>query len=184
MHHPRMTALIAIMAIPALAACQVKDDKEAAASGESSATAARTEAPEQSTVVVEQKPAPVAVAVIQTQPGPDGMSGELNKVAVTGDVLTVQITVRAGTDGKSLYMSNNEISVIDDVTAKRYGMLKDDSGKFLASPLSGDKQVGKYISKGGSEIFWFKFPAPPATSKTVSINLPGIAPFDGVPVTR
>jgi hypothetical protein len=33
-------------------------------------------------------------------------------------------------------------------------------------------------------IFWVKFPAPPATSKTVSLNLPKTAPFDGVPVTR
>jgi len=33
-------------------------------------------------------------------------------------------------------------------------------------------------------ILWAKFAAPSAGAKTVSINLPEVAPFDGVPVTH
>lgn len=171
------------LAIPLLAACQVADDK-AQTSNNADATETATAEPPTPVVVEQVQPAP-ALPVIATQPGPDGVNVDLNKVAVTGDVLTVQATVKAGVDdGVSLYMSNDEISVIDDATAQRYSLLKDNSGKVLASPVSGDRRIGDYVSRGKTKVFWFKFPAPPATSKTVSINLPNVAPFDGVAVTR
>ncbi|WP_337829009.1 hypothetical protein [Pseudonocardia sp. TMWB2A] len=177
-------ALASLLAIPALAACQVKDDKADTGSTTTSSATPPAETPTQSTIAVEQKTEPVAQTVIQTQPGSDGVVVDLNKVAVTGDVLTVQLSVKApNEDGKSFYMSERQISIIDDATAQRYSLLKDGEGNPLASPLSGTR-VGNYISKGSTGIVWLKFPAPPATSKTVSINLPGVAPFDGVPVTR
>ena len=61
-------------------------------------------------------------------------------------------------------------------------MLKDNDGKWLASPING-KDLWVQLANS-PVIVWFKFPAPAATSKTVSINIPEVAPFDGVPVTR
>ena len=184
MRRTPMIVVTSLIAIPALAACQVKDDKADTGSTQASTTATPAETPTQSTIAVEQKTEPVAQSVIQTQPGSDGVVVDLNKVAVTGDVLTVQLSVKAPyQDGKSFYMSERQISIIDDATAQRYSLLKDNEGNPLASPLSGTR-VGNYIAKGSTGIYWLKFPAPPATSKTVSINLPGVAPFDGVPVTR
>ena len=184
MRRTPMIVVTSLIAIPALAACQVKDDKADTGSTQASTTVTPAETPTQSTIAVEQKTEPVAQSVIQTQPGSDGVVVDLNKVAVTGDVLTVQLSVKAPyQDGKSFYMSERQISIIDDATAQRYSLLKDNEGNPLASPLSGTR-VGNYISKGSTGIYWLKFPAPPATSKTVSINLPGVAPFDGVPVTR
>lgn len=122
-------------------------------------------------------------AVIQTQPGPSGSRFDLTRVAVTGDVLTVQI---AASHPKSAAVGLDlaDVSVVDDVTSQRYSVLKDGGGKWMASPLQGSERVVTYMSDGQPEVYWFKFPAPPATSKTVSINLPGVGPFDGVPVTR
>lgn len=178
-------ALASLLTIPALAACQVKDDKADTGSTTTSSATPPAETPTQSTIAVEQKTEPVAQTVIQTQPGSDGVVVDLNKVAVTGDVLTVQLSVKAPTDdSKIVSMGAGRINVIDDATAQRYSILQDNEGNYMASPFFSSTIIGQHISKGETAIFWFKFPAPPATSKTVSINLPGIAPFDGVPVTR
>lgn len=153
------------------------------------ATASATPAPtEQGTVtrtesLPPEKPAPPAQqAVLQTQQGPRGAQVALNKVKVTGDVLTVQLTYTG--EGGVPQVKLSDVSLIDDATAQRIGVLKDNDGKWLASPLNGsggDLSINLYQSPA---IVWFKFPAPPATSKTVSINIPDVVPFDGVPVTR
>ena len=120
--------------------------------------------------------------MIQTQPGPSGSVVTLNKVKVTGDVLTVQLTFTG--KGAVPVLKLDEISLIDDKTSQRIGMLKDNAGKYMASPLSSNGenlQVNLYESPA---VVWFKFPAPPATSTTVSLNIPEVAPFDGVPVSR
>lgn len=126
---------------------------------------------------------PVAAAVIQSQPGPAGTRVDLTRAAVTGDVLTVQIAL-SHPEGHRVVMALDEVNVVDDATAQRYSVLKDGGGKWMAAPLSGADSVAEYVSSSGAEIYWFKFPAPPATSPSVSINLPGVGTFDGVPVAR
>lgn len=121
-------------------------------------------------------------AAIQTQPGPKGSQVALNKVAVTGDIMTVQLTFTADKGGTE-YVPLNEVSVIDDATAQQIGVLRDNAGNWLASPLQGKDRVNINLYSSPA-IVWFKFPAPPATTKTVSINIPTVGPFDGVPVTR
>lgn len=124
-------------------------------------------------------PAPVA---IQTQPGPKGSQVSLNKVAVTGDIMTVALTY-TGADCCS-YAKVEEVSAIDDATSQRIGVLKDNAGKWMAAPLNNDgKEIRIDAARGPAQV-WFKFPAPPAASKTVSITIPEVAPFDAVPVTR
>jgi hypothetical protein len=141
---------------------------------------------------IERAPAapPVVVAAptaIQTQPAADGVQVSLTRVQVTGDVLTVQtIFSNPGSSGAGFRFSAEEVSVIDDATAQRYGVLRDASDRWQASPLQDPTSnfISFGVSQGGSEVVWFKFPAPPATSSTVSINIPGVGPFDGAPVTR
>lgn len=173
----------ALLAATLLTGCQVKDDQKQAEPTTSTGRQATATAEPPTPVVVEQ--APAAAPAIATQPGPNGANVDLNKVAVTGNVLTVQVTVKPSVDdGISLYMDNDEVSLIDDATAQRYSLLKDNAGKPMASPLAGNDRIGAYTARGKSSVYWFKFPAPPATSTTVSINLPNVAPFDGVAVTR
>lgn len=167
-----------------LGACSVRDDtatQPAATDAAGDAGVAREEIPAPAPTVVA---APPPAAAIQTQPGPNGYQVALNRVAVTGDVLTVALTYSGGKC--CAYARLDEVSVIDDATAQRIGVLKDNAGKWMASPLDsrGDRLL---IGMGGGTSprqVWFKFPAPPAGSKTVSIALPEVAPFDAVPVTR
>ncbi len=78
--------------------------------------------------------------------------------------------------------------MIDDATSQRIGVLKDNEGNAMVSNLNrssspeNDNMMVDCTSKPG--VMWAKFSAPPATSPTVSISLPGVAPFDGIPVQR
>ena len=127
-------------------------------------------------------PAPLPAA-IQTQPGPKGTQVSLNRVAVTGDILTVALTFQ-GSDC-CVYIPVDQVSVIDDATAQRISVLKDNAGNWMAAPIySNNKEIRVDESKKSPAQVWFKFPAPPATTKTVSITIPEVAPFDAVPVTR
>lgn len=127
--------------------------------------------------------APMAApTVIQSQPGSDGSQLDLLKVAVTGDILTV--TLRCSSDKKfnTRNFSLKDVSVIDDATSQRIAVLKDSDGNWLASKVSGDNMFADCTVQPG--ILWAKFAAPSAGAKTVSVNLPEVAPFDGVPVTH
>ena len=99
----------------------------------------RTEAP-----AAAPSPVPVAVApaaALQTQPGPKGNSVALNKVAVTGDILTVSMTFSGGEC--CVHMPIDQVSVIDDATSQRISVLKDNAGQRMAAPLEyGGKSVG------------------------------------------
>ena len=174
---------LAVLSLLALAACERSPNSQQAESsvptstGETQGTVTRTES------LPPAEPAqPPQQAVIQTQPGPDGAQVALNKVRVTGDVMTVQLTY-TGEDGVP-YVILDDVSLIDDATAQRIGVLKDNDGKWLASPLGGSGDRLSINLFQSPAIVWMKFPAPPATSKTVSLNIPQVAPFDGVPVTR
>lgn len=180
MNISRVALALAAASGMTLSACQqasapTADEKLA---GEASAPAATGNG------VMREEAVPAATsspAAIQSQPGPEGITFDLLKVAVTGDILTVTVNCKAEKNAWA-YMKFEEISVIDDTTSQRIGVLKDNAGAWMGSPLAGKDRIGLKCSPNG--ILWVKFPAPPAGSKTVSINLPGVAPFDGVPVTR
>ncbi len=167
-----------------LAGCNVSD---APASDETTAeTATASDTGVTREPMVSPEPAPVArmpaQAAIQSQPGPDGAQVDLLKVAVTGDILTVTLRCSSEERINSEIFDVRKISIIDDATSQRIGVLKDNAGNWMASNTNNNSLNTDCTIKPG--IIWLKFPAPPATSPTVSINLPEVAPFDGIPVTR
>lgn len=136
-----------------------------------------TEKTSETSVTREEVPAstpsatPVQAEAIQTQPGPKNNSVALNKLSVTGDILTATLTFSGGSEC-CVHLPIDEVSVIDDATSQRISVLKDNQGKWMATPLEGGgRNVGPESYKTPS-VVWFKFPAPPATSKTVSPTPP------------
>ncbi len=109
----------------------------------------------------------------------------VTKARVTGDILTVELMViNKGTERISYYLPLDEVSYIDDATSKKYSLLKDDAGKYMANPIN---STNKDISIFGTEkehLITMKFPAPPAESKTISLNIPKFGSFDVLPITR
>lgn len=174
------------VAMLALGACSVSEkDGNQNATAETGVTReeAKAEEPEGPPVTPM-----TAATVIQSQPGPDGSQVDLLGVKVTGDILTVTMRCSSQERHNSESFRVAQVSVIDDATSQRIGVLKDGEGNAMVSNLSRsgnseyDSMSADCTSKPG--VIWAKFPAPPATSKTVSINFPDIAPFDGVPIQR
>src|SRR3546814_18486140 len=81
-----------------------------------------------------------------------------------------------------------QVSVIDDATSQRIGVLKDNEGNAMVSHLvrssspENDNMMVDCNSKPG--VMLTKLPAPTATHNTLSHNLPGLAPLHRLPVQR
>lgn len=176
-------SLVSFAALP-LMACSASGD-EVPANETAAAEAEMTGRVVRETRKIEE-PSPVTpmapAVAIQSQPGPDGSQVDLIKLAVTGDILTATFRCSSSDKINTEAFRVEGISVIDDATSQRISVLKDDESNWLASSVSGSSIMADCEVKPG--IFWVKFPAPPPTSKTVSVNLPDTAPFDGIPVTR
>jgi hypothetical protein len=177
----RVSASIFVLALLSACGGQGSDNASSEAATDAAEPQGQVERTETPAAAPVPAPAP-AQTVIQTQPGSDESQVALNRVAVTGDVLTVQLTYTG--KGGVQRIKPEQVSVIDDATAQQLSLLKDNKGAWLASPLDGDGDEIAINLWESPAVVWFKFPAPPPTSKTVSINIPEVAPFDGVPVTR
>lgn len=182
--------LTAALTLAACSGAESDADKEASARQDTAAptgnvTRAEVASSEPSEPAVQPMPAQTP---IQSQPGPGGSQVDLLKVAVTGDILTVTMRCSSEDRNNTEMFRIADISVIDDATSQRLGVLKDNAGAALVSKFTkGAQPQYDYMSAQCEQkpgVIWAKFPAPPATTKTVSINFPEVAPFDGVPVTR
>lgn len=174
-----------IVTLATLAACKAREPAQAADPAATTAAGNGAVVRERIDPAPTPTPAPVQQTVIQTQPGPNGTQVALNKLTVTGDILTAQLTYTGGDKAAWQTPSLDQISIVDDASAQKIGVLKDGEGQYMASPINGGvKTMLGFHTGEGAQIVWLKFPAPPATSKTVSLNIPDVVPFDGMPVTR
>jgi hypothetical protein len=150
----------------------------------------QTPTPKSSATPTPEQTLPRGNAVIATRLGTGGLEVDLMRAGVTGDTLAVELHCR--NPGKSTVVIKfpiEQVSVIDDATSRRYGVLKDQAGQYLAAPMIdwAGRPIQSIYSKigyGSDSVMWFKFPAPPPEAKTVSINVPTIAPFDNIPIQR
>ena len=62
-------------------------------------------------------------------------------------------------------------------------MLQDQEGAFIAALRSGwkDRWYGD-MEPGMSQVLWMKFPAPPAEVTTVTLQVPGVPPFEDLTI--
>jgi flagellar basal body L-ring protein FlgH len=134
-------------------------------------------------------PAAPATPALATQPGPKGTQAALTKARVTGDILTVELQYSLPMNSEDKYETVraeiDQISYIDDATSRKYNVLKDQAGMYMALPLDySKKSVAVDARKTSPGIMSLKFPAPPATSSTISLSVPGGGSFDGITIQR
>jgi hypothetical protein len=72
----------------------------------------------------------------------------------------------------------DELYFIDPAENKKYQYLMDSAGKRILDVYYGN------LAAGQQRLNWAKFPAPPATSTKISIQIPKFAPFDDIPVSQ
>jgi len=74
------------------------------------------------------------------------------------------------------------MNFLDPATKKKHTMLKDDQGYLVA-----DMHLPAALKVGPNQIFstWAKFPAPPDSSKVVTVIIPRTnEPFEDVPISQ
>lgn len=124
---------------------------------------------------------PGADEVLQTEPGPEQTTWQLTGVRERDGQVLVTFKVESGEPRRVVRLRVEGISMIDDATAQRYVVLRGVDDEHLAAKArSGYLQV----PADGETTLWMKFAAPPASTRTVSIALPGVGTFDGVPIER
>lgn len=112
-----------------------------------------------------------------------GIVAEVSEFRRKGNALTAKIrfsnrgTTRAQPD---FYYSE---SYLLDGNNRKYEVLKDDKGSYLAALRSGypDRWYDG-IEPGTSQTIWMKFSAPPASVTTATLQVPGMEPFEDLPI--
>jgi hypothetical protein len=160
-----------------------------------------SETPAGKPVVTEQtkpaeEPAEPSAPALSTQSGPKGFQVDLTRAEVNGAILTVEFRYRntnKNPNDPSRFSATyddyeiGDVNYIDDNTSKKYTVLKDEQDKYMASPTESyaPKKINvKADSEGNPVNVFFRFPAPPADTKTISITVPGAGAFNGITVTR
>jgi hypothetical protein len=143
-------------------------------------------------------PAPAAPAAPAPAPTPVLASGEYtNDSQLRADLLEVKrvsggsLTVRwrvtntapqsqgmVATEPKKIsYRYHfNQLYYTDPAENKKYQYLSDSQGHQLLQIYEGEYAPGQ--QRGN----WAKFPAPPATSKKITVHVPNFPPFEDIPV--
>jgi hypothetical protein len=161
--------------------------------GESGGVVRQTPAPKSSATPAPAQTLPSGNAVIATRLGAGGLEVDLMRAGVTGDLFAVELRFRNSNKGygnhRDIQFPIEQVSLVDDATSRRYSVLKDQTGQYMAAPMidwEGKPIQSIYlrIDPESDGIMWFKFPAPPPQAQTVSINIPRIAPFDNIRIQR
>ncbi len=157
------------------------------------------------------QPAP-AGQVLDEQFGPDGAKVELVKAKIRNGVLTLAVRYihpwieekQKARKKRNTDVMHRDIKIkfkVGDVfyvaDGKRYHVLKDKEGNWLAAPVAGDfigGPMGEDALKEKLEknlvpaleidqyhpiqVLWFKFPAPPEGVDEIEFQIPEVSPFD------
>jgi hypothetical protein len=108
-----------------------------------------------------------------------GVLAEVSEFKRKGNTLTAKVRfTNHGSKSEDPDIRYNETYLLD-ADNKKYEVLKDEQGTYLAALRSGYKDRWyESLQPGASQTIWVKFSAPPTTIKTVSLQLPGIQPFE------
>ena len=194
------SALVVLSALALLTACQKEPEPtpppqpQEQAPNPNPAPPAPTPTPASNPSLIREPAAPQqqqdpAAQAIQSKPFGQGTLA-VTKAKVVGQILNVEFMYIPPKNEDGSYKFTNEHSgkitdfaYIDEATSKRISLLQDESGKYMTDPAAGvSNTIG--LTGNSPKIIALKFPAPPETSPTITIDFPGAGSFDSVPVGR
>lgn len=139
------------------------------------------------------QPVAAPTAALATQDGEaDGLAVEVTRVA-RGPAPFLTVTVRYRNGGTAEIKFPNAAQpkdrfarayLVDPATRKKFGVAQDKAGKPLSSDTLGyASSLGEKIQPGEAITVWAMFPAPPESTKTISLYVAQAPPFDGIAIT-
>jgi hypothetical protein len=151
------------------------------ASAAAAAPATSSAAPATSTAA----PAPAAPAALASQQTNwPGVVADVTEFRRKGSTLTAKVVLRnqGGADARP-EVHYQETYVMDAGAGKKYEVLKDEQGAYIAALHSGYRDFWyDTLKPGASYTIWMKFPAPPPDVKTVILQIPGVPPFEDLAI--
>jgi hypothetical protein len=174
----------------ALAACRPSAEEPAPAASiePAAAEAPATTAPEPAPVATPAATpaaAPAAGTVLASQETNwQGVVAEVTEFRRKGNTLTAKVRLRnqGGAEAKAEVIYK-EVYLMDLGAGKKYQVLQDEKGAYIAGLRSGwnDRWYGD-LAPGESYTLWMKLPAPPAEVKSITLQVPGVPPFEDLAI--
>ena len=123
--------------------------------------------------------APATLSEAQDVNGAPGVVAEIAQCKREGGVLSIRMRFR-NTGEKQVYVPFGHNYDLFYVTAgsKKYFVLRDSEKAPLATPAPDTN-----IPKGGSYVWYAKYPAPPEDVKKINFYTPLTPPFEDIPVS-
>jgi hypothetical protein len=113
-----------------------------------------------------------------------GVVAEVTEFRRKGNTLTAKVRFRnQGTAPADIEVLLAEVYVMDAAAGKKYSVLKDENGAFIAALKPGwkDRWYDR-LAPGEEMVLWVKLPAPPPDVKAVTFQVPGVPPFDDLAI--
>ena len=125
-------------------------------------------------------PPPAAGAIATQETNWKGVSAAVTEFRRKGNTLTAKVqVVNHGGDEARVEIKFDEVYLIDTGAGKKYNTLRDEKSAYIASLRSGwNDRWYDTLKPGESYLLWMKFPAPPAETKAITLQLPGVPPFE------
>lgn len=190
-------SLILSSVLLALAACRAKEPEAAppasAAPAAVSEPAAVSDPAGAAPSASAPEPSPAAAPAASPSPGTVLASQETNWTGVVaevtefrrkGNTLTAKVRLRnQGSEKVQSEVIYKEVYLMDLAAGRKYQVLQDEKGAYIAGLKSGwnDRWYGD-LGPGESYTLWAKFPAPPAEVKSVTLQVPGMPPFEDLAI--
>jgi len=127
--------------------------------------------------------APAAVIAAQETNWPSVIA-EINEFRRRGNTLTARVRfTNQGAETAEPDVHYDEVYLMDAAAGKKYEVLRDEEGTYIAGLRSGwkDRWYQK-LEPGQTYTVWMKFPAPPPEVRTVTLQVPGMPPFEELPI--
>jgi len=128
--------------------------------------------------------APAAGVLAREETKWPGVSAEVTEFRRKGNTLTAKVRLRnRGTADAEPDIKYEDAYLMDAAAGKKYSVLKDENGSYIAALRQGwkDRWYEK-VPAGQDMLIWAKFPAPPPEVKAVTFQLPGVPPFDDLAI--
>jgi hypothetical protein len=127
---------------------------------------------------------PAAGAVIASQETNwNGVTADITEFRRKGNTLTTKVRLTNRSERAEPVIKYAEVYLMDTAAGKKYEVLKDEKDSYIASLHSGYSYGWWETMKANDAMtLWMKFPAPPAEVKAITLHLPGMAPFEDVPI--
>ena len=181
-------SLIVGSVLLALAACRPAAEEPAPAASTEPAASSEPGTPSEpgasSTPASEPAPAASGAVLASQETNWQGVVAEVTEFRRKGNTLTAKVRLRnQGSAEAKAEVIYKEVYLMDLGAGKKYQVLQDEKGAYIAGLRSGwnDRWYGD-LAPGESYTLWVKFPAPPAEVKSVTLQVPGVPPFEDLAI--